>query len=175
MAPHALLHKQAPTDITVKNQHDQDINISDFIGKSTVILFFYPKDNTYVCSKEACAFRDNFEEIQKLGVEVVGVSADGVKSHEQFAIKQKLPYTLLADTEGQLRTAFQVPKLLFGFPQRTTYIIDNDGEIQHIFESFFSYSYHINNVMKVLQKESAAAAAAEDDDEEENESVTEQE
>ncbi|KAG2232726.1 hypothetical protein INT48_009252 [Thamnidium elegans] len=152
MAPHALLNKQAPSGITLKNQHDQEISTSDFIGKSTVVLFFYPKDSTYVCSKEACAFRDNLEEIQKLGAEVVGVSADNVKSHEQFANKQKLSYTLLADTEGQLRSAYQVPKLLFGFPQRTTYVIGKDGEVKHVFESFFSYSYHINNVMKALQK-----------------------
>lgn len=156
MAPHPLLNQQAPTDITLKNQHDQDINISDLIGKSTLVLFFYPKDSTMVCTKEACAFRDNLEEIQKLGAEVVGVSADGVKSHEQFANKQKLSYNLLADTEGQLRNAYQVPKVLFGFPQRTTYIIGKDGEIKYVFESFFSYNYHISNVLKALRKDATA-------------------
>lgn len=61
MAPHALLHKQAPTDITLKNQHSQDISVSDFIGKSTVVLFFYPKDNTYVCSKEVMPYNVKFK------------------------------------------------------------------------------------------------------------------
>ncbi|KAF1802518.1 alkyl hydroperoxide reductase/ thiol specific antioxidant/ Mal allergen, partial [Mucor lusitanicus] len=156
MAPHALLNKEAPSNLTLKDQHDQDVNLADRIGKSTIVLFFYPKDSTFVCTKEACAFRDRFEEIQKLGAEIIGVSADSVKSHEQFASKQKLPYTLLSDTEGQLRTAYQVPKLLFGFPQRTTYVIDKDGIISNVFESFFSYNYHITSVLKALQKDPEA-------------------
>ncbi|KAI8637948.1 bacterioferritin comigratory protein [Parasitella parasitica] len=154
MAPHALLDKEAPTGITLKDQHDQDVNISDHIGKSILVLFFYPKDGTFVCSKEACAFRDRLEDIQKQGAQVIGVSADSVKSHEQFANKQKLPYTLLADTEGELRTAYQVSKLLFGFPQRTTFVIGIDGIVTNVFESFFSYNYHITNVLKALQKDS---------------------
>ncbi|KAL7330547.1 hypothetical protein PS15p_205473 [Mucor circinelloides] len=156
MAPHALLNKEAPKNLTLKDQHDQDVNLADCIGKSTIVLFFYPKDGTFVCSKEACGFRDRLQEIQSLGAEVIGVSADSVKSHEQFASKQKLPYTLLADTEGQLRTAYQVPKLLFGFPQRITFVIDRDGIVSNVFESFFSYSYHITNVLKALQKDSGA-------------------
>ncbi|KAK4514804.1 Translation factor pelota [Mucor velutinosus] len=96
----------------------------------------------------------SFREIQKLGAEIIGVSADSVKSHEQFVSKQKLPYILLADTEGQLRTTFQVPKLLFGFPQRTTFVIDREGIISNVFESFFSYNDHIVNVRKALQKDS---------------------
>ncbi|KAI9359061.1 peroxiredoxin [Pilaira anomala] len=153
MAPHALLNQQAPADIIVKNQHNEEVNTSDFIGKSTVVLFFYPKNNCFICNKEVCAFRDNLEEIQKLGAEVIGVSPDTVKSHEQYANKQKLPYTLLADTEGQLRAAYQVPKVLFGFQQRMTFIIDIDGEITHVFESLLNHNYHINSVMKVLQQE----------------------
>ncbi|KAL9558198.1 hypothetical protein MBANPS3_001018 [Mucor bainieri] len=154
MAPHALLNKEAPTDLTLKDQHNQDVHLADRIGKSTVILFFYPKDGTFVCTKE---------EIQKLGAEIIGVSADSVRSHEQFAAKQKLPYTLLADTEGQLRTAYQVPKLLFGFPQRTTFVIDRDGIISNVFESFFSYNYHIANVLKALQADSEVEAQTEEE------------
>ncbi|GAN08958.1 peroxiredoxin [Mucor ambiguus] len=154
MTPHALLNKEAPTNLILKDQHNQDVNLADRIGKSTIVLFFYPKDGTFVCTKE---------EIQKLGADIIGVSADSARSHEQFASKQKLPYTLLADTGGQLRTAYQVPKLLFGFPQRTTYMIDRNGIISNVFESFFSYTYHIDNVLKALQKHSAAEVQTEDE------------
>ncbi|CAO3654644.1 unnamed protein product [Mucor fragilis] len=163
MAPHALLNKQAPTDLILKDQHNQEVNLADCIGKSIIVLFFYPKDGTFICTKEACGFRNRFQEIQKLGAEVIGVSADSVKSHEQFASKQKLPYTLLADTEGKLCTAYQVPKLLFGFPQRTTFVIERDGIISNVFESFFSYNYHIVSVLKALQKDPETEAQAEEE------------
>ncbi|KAI8875287.1 bacterioferritin comigratory protein [Backusella circina FSU 941] len=153
MPPHPLLNKEAPTDIILKNQHDEDVSLSDMIGQKTVVLFFYPKDNTFVCTKEVCGFRDNMEEINNLGAQVIGVSADSVKSKEQFANKQKVSYSLLADTEGQLRCAYQVPKVLFGFPQRTTYVIGKDGTIQHVFESFFNAGHHVNSVLKVLKEE----------------------
>lgn len=122
---------------SAKDQNGNTIQLSDFSGKK-LILFFYPKDNTPGCTAEACNFRDNYSELLDKGYKVVGVSIDGEKSHQRFVEKYDLPYPLLVDEEKQLVEAYQVwvEKNTFGRKYmgtaRTTFVIDENGIIQHI-------------------------------------------
>ncbi|MEG0321787.1 MAG: thioredoxin-dependent thiol peroxidase [Oscillospiraceae bacterium] len=125
---------QAP-DFTLDNQKDKSVSLSDFRGKK-VVLYFYPKDNTPGCNRQACAFAAAYEDFKKKDVVVIGVSRDSVASHKKFAEKFKLPFILLADTDMAVLKAYDVWQLkpLYGkmLPGvvRSTYIIDANGVIE---------------------------------------------
>ena len=117
-----------------------------------VVLYFYPKDDTPGCTKEACSFRDQYTVFQDLGCEVIGISSDAPKAHKEFAIKYKLPFPLLADEKKEVRTLFGVPKSLFGLlPGRVTYIIDKTGVVRGIFNSQLNATQHIDEALKVVK------------------------
>jgi len=128
--------EQAPA-IKATNQQGQEINLSDFLGK-TVILYFYPKDNTPGCTTEACNFRDNYQSLVKDGFEIIGVSIDSEQSHQKFITKYELPFHLLADVNQKIVQDYGVwvEKNMYGKKYmgtaRTTFIIDKNGIIQHI-------------------------------------------
>ena len=128
---------KAPNFTTV-DQHDKNVSLSDFMGKK-VILYFYPKDNTPGCTKEACGFRDNFDKLRQLNVEILGVSINDKKSHRSFVQKFGLPFTLLADTDKQIVKAYRAwgEKTLYGKKymgtNRITYLIDESGYIAAVF------------------------------------------
>ena len=126
-------------------------NIDATIGKP-IIIYFYPKDETPGCIKEACRFRDDFETFKDLGATVIGISGDDVKSHKKFEEKYNLPFTLLADTKNEVRKLFGVPKNLLFIPGRVTYVIDKNGIIQYIFNSQFNAEKHIENSLDMLRK-----------------------
>ncbi len=118
------------------NQYGEIVDSSAFIGKKISVIFFYPKDETPGCTKEACSFRDRNADFQALGCEVIGISSDSVASHRKFSVKHELNYSILADTKKQVRKAFGVPANLFGLiPGRVTYIVDKNGIIQGIYNS----------------------------------------
>jgi peroxiredoxin Q/BCP len=125
-------------DFNTSDQSGKKVGLKDYRGKK-VVLYFYPKDDTPGCTKEACAFRDHFAEFKKLGVEVLGVSVDTEKSHKSFAEKFKLPFTLLADTEKKIVNAYGVwgEKSMYGRKymgtSRVTYLIDESGRIAAVF------------------------------------------
>jgi len=132
------------------NQGGAEIDISKFIGKPMVI-YFYPKDNTFGCTREACMFRDEYHKFSEAGIKVFGISSDSVKSHADFKAKNNLPFDLLSDTGGSVRNLFGVPDDLFGLIQgRVTYIIDNKGIVLHIFNSQLDYSRHVTESLKIL-------------------------
>ena len=122
---------------TVETNGGGKISLADYRGKN-VILYFYPKDNTPGCTKEACAFRDHFAEFRKKGAVVLGVSPDAVKAHDKFVEKFKLPFTLLADVDKQIVTAYGVwgEKKFMGRTYlgvyRVTFLIGPDGRIKQI-------------------------------------------
>lgn len=122
---------------SAKNQHGETVSLDDFKGKK-IILYFYPKDNTPGCTTEACNFRDNYENLQADGFEVIGVSTDSEQSHQKFISKYDLPFTLLADADQALVKAYGVwkEKSMFGKKymgtNRQTFVIDEQGIIQHI-------------------------------------------
>lgn len=133
---------------TLKNQEGNNFNIDTYRGKKKMVIYFYPKDDTPGCTKEACKFRDEFEAFTDLDVEVIGISADDVASHQKFAEKYKLPFTLLSDTKNEVRKLFGVPKSMLGLlPGRVTYVIDKNGIIIHIFNSQFGAEKHIKEAL----------------------------
>ena len=107
------------------------IKLSDYYKKSVVALYFYPKDNTPGCTKEACSLRDGMEELKDLGVQVLGVSTDGVKAHENFKNKYSLNFPLLSDKSKNIINMYGV-KSAFGSAKRETFLIDKKGVIKHI-------------------------------------------
>jgi thioredoxin-dependent peroxiredoxin len=146
---------QAP-EFTTTDQDGKKRSLSDFKGMK-VILYFYPKDNTSGCTKEACAFRDHFDAFRRLGVEILGVSVDSEKSHQSFVQKYGLPFTLLADTDKRLVEAYGVwgEKSLYGKrymgTSRVTYLIDEAGKIAAVFPKVKPET-HAEEILAVLQQ-----------------------
>ncbi|MEW6511547.1 MAG: thioredoxin-dependent thiol peroxidase [Bacteroidota bacterium] len=128
---------QAP-DFTLPDADGNKVSLKSLRG-STVILYFYPKDNTSGCTREACDFRDNITVLRKKGAVVIGVSADSVASHKKFADKYDLPFTLVSDEAKELVKKYGVWKKktlygrIFNGIERTTFVIGPDGTITHIF------------------------------------------
>lgn len=146
-------------EFTTTNQDGKPVSLSDFRGKK-VILYFYPKDNTPGCTKEACAFRDRFAQFQQRQVEILGVSVDDVKSHQAFARKHSLPFALLADPDKRLVQAYGVwgEKTLYGKKymgtNRVTYLIDEEGTIAAVFPKV-KPERHAEEILAVLQEQTA--------------------
>jgi thioredoxin-dependent peroxiredoxin len=116
-----------------KDQDGKSWKLEDFIGKKIVLLYFYPKDDTPGCTKEACGLRDRMESLKKDNVEVVGVSFDDAKSHRQFIQNHQLNFTLLADTDGKITEAYDARRAEGkNMARRISYLIDKDGRIAHI-------------------------------------------
>lgn len=139
-------------DFTLPAQTGQPVSLTDYRGKSAVVLFFYPKDGTALCTKEACSFRDANEDFVHAGAVVIGVSSDSSERHQFFASGHRLPFLLLADEGGALRRLFGVPKTLGFLPGRVTYVIDKDGIVRHIFNSQLSANRHIAEALAVVRR-----------------------
>jgi peroxiredoxin Q/BCP len=129
----------AAPDFTATNTSGETIRLKDLRGKK-VVLYFYPKDDTPGCTKEACSFRDAFSEFRKQGIEVIGVSTDSEASHKKFTAKYKLPFTLLADTDHSIADAYGVygEKKFMGRTymgvKRMTFLIDEKGKVRKVYE-----------------------------------------
>jgi peroxiredoxin Q/BCP len=123
---------------------------SNELQNKSVVIYFYPKDNTPGCTAQACSFRDAYQDFQDLGAEVIGVSGDSVRSHQSFQAKYKLPFVLLSDANRKLRKLFGVPTALFGFlPGRVTYVFGANGICIYIFDSLSAKS-HISKALQAL-------------------------
>jgi peroxiredoxin Q/BCP len=146
---------QKAPDFTLLNDSGKPVKLSDLKGKA-IVLYFYPKDDTPGCTKEACAFRDGLSEIKDRGAEVFGVSADSVESHKKFRKKFELNFPLLADTEKKVVEAYGVwkEKSMYGKKymgiERTTFIIDKLGKISHIFPKV-KVDEHYDQVLEALE------------------------
>lgn len=126
------------------------VSLSDFRGKAEVVLFFYPKDNSPACTAEACSFRDSYEAFHDAGAEVIGISADSPESHARFTERHRLPFVLLSDPDGAVRARYGVPRTLGVIPGRTTYLIDRQGVVRHVFSSQFQPARHVAEALRVL-------------------------
>ena len=127
-----------------------NVILSEFLGKKNVVLYFYPKDETPGCIKEACTFRDNYEQLASLGAEVLGVSGQSVESHKSFATHYGLPFILLADVDNKIRELYGVPSTMGILPGRVTYIIDKKGIVRHVFVSQTQAQRHVEEAKKIL-------------------------
>lgn len=154
--------KKAP-EFTLTDQDGNLHRLSDYRGK-TVVLYFYPKDDTPGCTKEACSFRDNFKALKDKGIEVLGVSVDDEGSHTKFRDKYKLPFNLLADIDKEVvkKYGVWVEKNNYGVKRwgtaRKTFLIDGEGKIIHIFDKV-NTEIHAGEVLEILSGKSRSAAS----------------
>ncbi len=139
-------------DLTLATHAGDDVSLADYRGKQAVVLFFYPKDGTPVCTKEACSFRDAYEDFVEAGAAVIGVSGDSASRHQAFAASHRLPFLLISDADGRVRRAFGVPKSMGLFPGRVTYVIDREGIVRHVFNSQFAAERHVSEALEVVRK-----------------------
>jgi peroxiredoxin Q/BCP len=136
---------------TLPTQNGTEVSLSDYAGRQCVVLYFYPKDNTYGCIAESCAFRDHYEIFQGAGAEVIGISSDSPDSHKQFASQYRLPFVLLSDTDNRVRRAYGVPNTMGIIPGRVTYVIDKEGVVRYVFNSQFNPTSHVDQALKILK------------------------
>jgi thioredoxin-dependent peroxiredoxin len=138
---------------SLPNQRGEIFKISEFIGKKLLVIYFYPKDETTGCTAEACSFRDSYEEFESMGCEIIGISSDSISSHEKFASKYRLNFTLLADTEQTVRRKFGVPTNFFGLVAgRVTYIVDISGIVRSVHNAQVDATSHIKESIKMIKK-----------------------
>ena len=136
----------------LKNQEDEWVNIDDHVGQSPLVIYFYPKDDTPGCTREACSFRDSFEDFEAHDAKVFGISADSPRSHKKFADKHRLNFTLLSDQTRKVERQFGVPRSLLGLlPGRVTYIVDKEGVIRHVFNSQLNADKHVSEAIRVIK------------------------
>jgi peroxiredoxin Q/BCP len=150
-------------DFSLPSHDGKSVSLSELLGKSTVVLFFYPKDDTPGCTVEACTFRDQYDAFAEAGAVVLGVSSDSGESHQRFASKHKLPMTLLTDAGGKVRALYGVKKTLGLLPGRATFVIDREGRVQHMFVSQLRVKDHVAEALdavKRLERPAASAAVA---------------
>jgi peroxiredoxin Q/BCP len=146
---------QTAPPFTLLDDKGQKVRLTDFKGKK-VVLYFYPKDDTPGCTKEACAFRDGIDDLQESGAVVLGVSADSVESHKKFSTKYDLNFPLLSDVDKKALQAYRVwkEKSLYGRKfmgvERTTFVIDEEGKIGHIFPKV-KVDGHLEDVLGELE------------------------
>jgi peroxiredoxin Q/BCP len=140
----------AAPNVTLHLHTGETIPLADLYRDHVVVLFFYPKDGTAICTKEACAFRDSYEQFTDAGATVVGVSSDSAENHQQFAEQHRLPFLLATDPDGALRKAFGVPKTLGFLPGRTTYVTDRQGVIRAVFSAQFAAERHVQAALEAI-------------------------
>jgi len=138
-------------DFTLFSQTGENVTLSQIIGKKNIVLYFYPKDESKGCTREACEFRDKYEVFTDLGAEVIGLSSDDSKSHESFAKKYNLPFILLSDNENKVRKLYDVKSTFGVIPGRVTFVIDKKGIIKSIFSSQFNFKKHIDESLETLK------------------------
>jgi len=151
--PGVKVGERAP-DFTLPDADGKDVRLADFAGRP-VVLYFYPKDDTPGCTKEACTFRDQYQDFQDAGAAVLGVSSDSSESHRKFAARHRLPFPLLADRGGKVRKRYGVPATLGLLPGRVTFVIDGGGVVRHAFNSQLDATRHVEEALGVLQKAGA--------------------
>ncbi|MEA2069754.1 MAG: peroxiredoxin [Asgard group archaeon] len=132
------------------------VKLEDYLGKKIIVLYFYPKDESPGCTKEACFFRDRYELFLKHDAEVIGISSDDRQSHAAFTDKYDLPFILLSDVNDKVREKYDVGATLGLIPGRKTFVIDKKGIIRHQFSSQFNPKKHVDEAIRIitqLQKE----------------------
>lgn len=139
-------------DFELQRQDGGCFRLYDLLKEKNVVLYFYPKDSTPGCTKQACGFRDQYEVFQEQGAEVVGVSSDSLSSHQKFEKSFKLPFVLLSDKGGSVRTNYGVPKKFGIIPGRVTYIIDRQGVVRYVFNSMTKPLEHVNLALDILKE-----------------------
>lgn len=148
--PKPIIGSKAP-NFALLDQNGLEVSLSDLLEKQNVVLYFYPKDETPICIREACGFRDEFESFLEAGAQVVGVSADSIGSHKRFAEHYKLPFLLLSDPNLLVHKIYGAEPNFFGMLRaRVTFVIDRQGIIRHVFDSKINFQKHVRSSLEVL-------------------------
>jgi peroxiredoxin Q/BCP len=148
----------AAPDVTLYRDDGSPVQLRELVGQRTLVLYFYPKDETPGCTAEACSFRDAYEDFLASGADVVGVSADSGESHQAFKAHHRLPFTLLSDRQGAAAKALGVKRTLGLMPGRVTFVIGKDGVVRHRFESQLQVKKHIAEALELVRTMEKAAA-----------------
>ena len=135
---------------TLTDADGKSIELRDKIGRPLVV-YFYPKDDTFGCTREACTFRDHYEDFLGAGADVIGVSRDDAESHAKFKTQNRLPFTLLTDQHGKVADQWNVKGPL-GLPGRITFVFDKDGKLAHKFESSIRFGKHVEEALQVVKR-----------------------
>jgi peroxiredoxin Q/BCP len=137
---------------TLADQNGNLFSISSVVGKKNLVIYFYPKDDSPGCTKEACYFRDEFELFNEADALIIGISGQSVVSHKKFADKYRLSFTLLSDEGDKVRELFGVPVNFLGMlPGRVTYVIDKSGTVVYIYNSQTQARRHVDEALKILK------------------------
>lgn len=137
----------------LNDQNGELFKLETVLGKNNLVIYFYPKDDSPGCTKEACSFRDQFKVFADADAIIIGINAQSVESHFKFAQKHRLNYTLLSDTGNGVRKLFGVPSSFFGLiPGRVTYVVNKEGKIMYLFNSQIQAEKHVNETLRILQK-----------------------
>lgn len=148
-------------DVTLFDAAGKPVRLRDRLGEKTLVVYFYPKDETPGCTAEACSFRDQYEDFVAAGAEVIGVSADDGESHTKFSAHHRLPFLLLSDRDGAGARAFGVKRAWFGLlGGRVTFVIDRGGTIRHVRDSIRNATEHVTESLQVVRKLESERAGA---------------
>jgi len=135
------------------DQNGKMFDLQQVIGRKNLVIYFYPKDDSPGCTKEACYFRDQFEVFDKADALIIGISGQSVESHRKFAEKYGLSFTLLSDTGNKIRKLFGVPTSFFGvLPGRVTYVVDKTGTVVYVFDSQSQATRHVDEALRTLKE-----------------------
>jgi peroxiredoxin Q/BCP len=135
---------------TLPDSGGNPVSLSDLIGKQNLVVFFYPKDESYGCTKEACSFRDSYDEFKEAGAEVIGISSDDEESHSSFADHHRLPFILLSDKDNIVAELYGVGRSL-GMPGRVTFVIDRAGIVRMNYSSQINFRKHIDEALELIR------------------------
>jgi len=150
MTPSVQAGDKAP-DFELPDASGEPVRLSELLGKKVVVLFFYPKDGSPICTAEACAFRDAYQVFAEAGAEVVGISSDAAAAHRKFAERHALPFVLLSDEDGKVRKLYGVSKTMGLVPGRATYVIDQAGIVRHTFTSQWAAKKHVHEALRIVR------------------------
>lgn len=146
-------------EVVFRGEQGAEVKLSQYLGKKTIVLYFYPKDETTGCTAEACSFRDSYEDFKAAGAEVIGVSADDEASHASFKTNHRLPFVLLSDSGGVAAKAFGVKKTFGLIAGRVTFVIDREGVVRHRFDSLIRVTEHVSQALDLVKQLEAKSAA----------------
>lgn len=135
-----------------KDTNGNDFDSRDLMGRKPVVIYFYPKNNTPICTAEACGFRNQYEDFKDLGAEVIGISNDSVDSHQKFVKRYQPPFILLSDSDKKISKLFGVSSGFFGIlHRRVTFVVDKNGVIEMIFDSMMA-AKHISKALETIKR-----------------------
>ena len=148
---HPIAVGERAPDFALRDQSGSLVTLKDLLDNGPIVLFFYPRDDTTGCTKEACRFRDDYGRFREAGAKVLGISSDSEESHRRFATKFSLPYQLLSDPAGKVRSLYEASSLFGLMPRRVTLTIDAAGVIRNVFRSDARFEQHVEEALCSLQ------------------------